>query len=158
MDMLENKKIREKINALDELPKTYHPNMASKWSLIEAGLDGNDNKKIIAWKRIAVAAVLVMMAGSTFVFLNYKEDSRLSEKSPVIKNASTEFTVSKANVLSITKLKPVVKMKEDLQAVKKPERKKTLLATVKEEESIAVIPVKDSIVQPLASENKKNML
>jgi hypothetical protein len=148
MDMLENKKIREKINALDTLPETYHPNMASKWSLLEAGLDGKDNRKIIAWKRIAVAAVLVMIAGSTFVFLNYKkEDSQLSEKSPVIKPGIT-----------LTEQAPVAKVKEDLQAVKKQERKKTFLAPVKEEDKIAVIPVKDSIVQPPASENEKSML
>src|SRR4051812_5730908 len=117
MDMLENKKIRDKINELDTLPEAYHPNMASKWSLLEAGLDGKDNRKIIEWKRIAVAAVLLMMVGSAFVLFNYKETSQLGEKSSVIKNASTQFTLSEANVLSMTELESVQKMKEEAQQI-----------------------------------------
>jgi hypothetical protein len=144
MDMLENKKVRDKINELDTLPEAYHPNMASKWSLLEAGLDGNDNdnRKVIAWKRIAVAAVLLMMVGSAFVLFDYKETSPVSEKSSVIKPA-----------IKLTELQPVHKMKEKAKPVKKVNRKKPLSAPVKpvkEEVRIAVIPVKDSIVQPLA--------
>jgi hypothetical protein len=155
MDMLENKKIRDKINSLDELPENYHPNMASKWSLLEAGLDGNENRKVIAWKHIAVAAVLVMMAGSAFVLLNYQETSQLSEKSTVIKNAST---LSKANVPGRTESQPVQEMKEEPQPVKKVNREKIFLAPVKEEDMIAVIPVKDSIVQPFTPVKETAML
>src|SRR5687767_12588056 len=118
MDMLENKKIREKINALDELPETYHPNIASKWSLLEAGLNGNDNRKIIVWKRISVAAVLVMLAGSTFVLINYKEDSQVSEKSTVIKPGK-----------KLSEQQSITKIKDDLQLVKKLDRKIFLLHT-----------------------------
>lgn len=157
MDMLENKKIREKINALDELPETYHPNMASKWSLLEAGLDGkdNDNRKAIAWKRIAVAAVLLMMAGSAFVLLNYKETSQISERSMVIKNAST--TLNASTPLSMTE-QPIQKVKEESQPIKKSNRKKVLSAPVKEEDKIAIVLLKDSIVQPLAPEKETAML
>jgi hypothetical protein len=161
MDMLENKKIREKINSLDELPESYHPNMASKWSLLEAGLDGNDNKRIIAWKRIAVAAVLLMIAGSAFVLFNYKQTSQLSEKSTVIKNAST---LSEANVpnastsLSMTEQQLVLEIKGNLRPIKKINEKKLLPVPAKEEDRIAVIPVKDSIVQPLAPVKETGML
>jgi hypothetical protein len=162
MDMLENKKIRDKINSLDELPESYHPNMASKWSLLEAGLERNDNdkRKVIAWKRITVAAVLLMMAGSAFVLFNYKETSQLSEKSTVIESAPT---LSEANVpnastsLSMTEQQSVPEMKKDLQGIKKPERKKYLSAPIKEDR-IAVIPIKDSIVQPLAPVKETGML
>jgi hypothetical protein len=153
MDMLENKKIRDKINGLKELPETYHPNMASKWSLLEAGLDGKnkDNRKVIAWKRIAIAAVLVLMAGSAFVLFNYKDASQLSEKSPVIKNAAT---LSEANVLNAS---TSLSMTEP-QPVKKVNGKNPLLTPVKEEDNIAVISVKDSIVQPLAPAKETGML
>jgi hypothetical protein len=160
MDMLENKKIRDKINGLDELPENYHPNMASKWSLLEAGLDGKDkgNRKVIAWKRMAVAAVLVMMAGSAFVLFNYKAASQLSEKSTVVKSASTEFTLSEANVLSMTEPQPVPEMKEEPKPIKKVNEKKPLSSPMKEEDRITVIPVKDSIVQPLAPVKETAML
>jgi hypothetical protein len=151
MDMLENKKIREKINALDTLPETYHPNMASKWSLLEAGLDGKDNRRIIAWKRMAVAAALIMLVGSSFFFFNYnnyKSTSQVSEKLPPVKQR-----------IKLTELQPAQMIKKDLQPVKKHYSKKPMLyAPVKQEEEIAVIPVKDSIVQPIASEKETNML
>jgi hypothetical protein len=69
MEMWEDNIIEQKLNGLDKLPEGYAPNLELKWSVLEAGLEGKSRKKPFAWKRYAIAAMLLMLGGAGFRML-----------------------------------------------------------------------------------------
>lgn len=71
MEMLEDNIVQSKLNSLDTLPEGYTPNLESKWSMLEAGLEGNA-KRTVAWKPIAAAAVVLILGGATLLLQQLK--------------------------------------------------------------------------------------
>lgn len=70
MDRSEDKIISEKIGSVDTLPEGYEPNLESKWSVLETGLNKQQKKGfVISWPRIAAAAVLLLIGGGASLLL-----------------------------------------------------------------------------------------
>lgn len=76
MENLENNIIENKINSLGTLPEGYTPNLDSKWSMLEAGLQGNSRSPFI-WKPFAAAAILLLLGGSILLMQQIKQKSLL---------------------------------------------------------------------------------
>jgi hypothetical protein len=72
MEILEDKIVRNKLGGMDTLPEGYAPNLESKWSMLEAGLNGNSRKTVFAWKPYAVAAMLLILGGAALILMRPK--------------------------------------------------------------------------------------
>jgi hypothetical protein len=63
MQRPEDNIIREKLEELQELPGNYTPNLASKWSVLEAALEDKPKRRMWAgWKWAAAAAFLGLLS------------------------------------------------------------------------------------------------
>lgn len=65
---MENK-LKAKLDALDDLPEDYHPNLNSKFGLIQQSLQPKkqQRKAVAFWSSIAVAASLLLIGGLLFI-------------------------------------------------------------------------------------------
>jgi hypothetical protein len=72
MEMWEDNIIKTKLEGMDTLPEGYAPNLESKWSMLEAGLDGNRKQKGFVWKPYAAAAMLLMLGGPAILLMRPK--------------------------------------------------------------------------------------
>lgn len=77
MEMLEDNIVQNKLNSLDTLPEGYTPNLESKWSMLEAGLEAN-TKTVITWKPIAAAALLLLLGGATLLLQQIKPQPKVT--------------------------------------------------------------------------------
>ncbi|MES2558144.1 MAG: hypothetical protein V4590_00270 [Bacteroidota bacterium] len=75
METLEDNIVQHKLSSLDTLPEGYTPNLESKWSMLEAGFDGN-KKRIVAWKPIAAAALLLFLGGAALLLQQIKPQAK----------------------------------------------------------------------------------
>lgn len=68
MKPLENK-LKAKLDALDDLPEDYHPNLNSKFGLIQQSLQPKkqQRKAVAYWSSVAVAASLLLIGGLLFI-------------------------------------------------------------------------------------------
>lgn len=121
MEILEDNIIQNKLNSLDTLPESYTPNLDSKWSMLEAGLEGN-KKTIATWKPIAAAALLLLLGGATLLLQQIKpravvtsdnvKPERLSNTITPIASAptlnQTETVTKPAHIHSAVKQTPTV--------------------------------------------------
>lgn len=66
---MDNRTIAAKLDELDTLPAGYAPNLESKWSVLEASLEGKKSgrKTFLVWARIA--AILLICLSVTWLFL-----------------------------------------------------------------------------------------
>ena len=131
--------IKEKVNVLRELPDNYHPDLESKWQLLEAGLV---ERKQSFWKLGIVASlVLVALTGWISHSIFFKETK-----------SSTLNTQIHSNKLAKTKdyLKPVLSIYSE-QNHKHRKHKPVI-----ESKLITTMPtiVKDSNIELITNQSK----
>jgi len=82
MKPLENK-LKAKLDALDDLPEDYHPNLNSKFGLIQQSLQPKkqQRKAIVYWSSVAVAASLLLIGGLLFIRPAIKKKVPLADAS-----------------------------------------------------------------------------
>ena len=80
MENWENKLIADKLNSLEELPEGYSPNMASKWEIIQSGLQQKRKRVHVAWWIAFVLALLTGLAIWIDAFEKQPADQALTPK------------------------------------------------------------------------------
>ncbi len=124
------------------------PGMEKVWARVEEKLDKKEDKKIIAlWKKIAVAASLLLFASLGYQFLRSDKEIITNENPIVIENKDT---IQNDSPLKIEKTKEEVAVSTDVEAVKKsnkePISNETILKNSIKKEQVASV-FKDSLMK-----------
>lgn len=153
MEKQQDKVIRDRLNALDTLPEGYMPNLASKWSVLEAGLENKRKKPVIIWKYVAAAAMLLMIGGASLLLIRPAKpvadkvsDTNKTIVAPGISDNKTPQSIAttavkKEIIRSQKKHRPAVKKAEQPQlvAIASVDTNNTI---TQPQEPLAVVPVK----------------
>jgi hypothetical protein len=154
MESLENKIIQDKINTLDSLPAGYQTSLAGKWELIEASLEGKQNKRPL-WYWSSAAAILII-AGIFWLNLRPEQPRNMAQQ--------TQKTTGKPAVTHTEKLytKTLVEKKKNHRPKPKAVSKKQFIAPVADNTTPVMVVSTDSVVQitntqkkPLVAEVRK---
>lgn len=115
MEILEDNIVQHKLNRLDTLPEGYTPNLDSKWSMLEAGLEGN-KKTASAWKPMAAAALVLLLGGGILLLQQIKQRQPL----PTVAHSTPNIIIRKPLVdkTGIAPIQPTITVAK--QTLSKP--------------------------------------
>ena len=120
-------------------PKDF-PGMEKVWSRLEDKLDRKEDKKSIAlWKKIAVAASLLLVISLGYQFLKTDKTAIIQTSNKVVVNETVKETIDNS---SLEKNKAVVAA--DSQLVPKEEAAKILEKQIKQQEPVAIHEIASS--------------
>lgn len=118
--------------AADNAETKDFPGMEKIWSRVEEKLDRKEDRKTISlWKKIAVAASLLLVVSLGYQFL--KTDKKVIIETPVVVNETAKETIENS---AAEKKNAVVS--SDSQLVTKEEAVKILDKQIKQQEKVAV--------------------
>ncbi|MES2689477.1 MAG: hypothetical protein V4658_03690 [Bacteroidota bacterium] len=139
METVENKNIRQKINAVTDLPVGYTPNLESKWDLLEAGFNKKENKAVGFYIRYisGIAAALLLIGGAgLYIIKNNKPVARQ------VQQASAHNEPAVIPVIPAGEKKTAKKRKETNRIYKETHPVKTEFVIHE------ITPLSDSVDQP----------
>ncbi|KRB57683.1 hypothetical protein [Flavobacterium sp. Root186] len=120
-------------------PKDF-PGMEKVWSRLEDKLDRKEDKKSIAlWKKIAVAASLLLVISLGYQFLKTDKTTIIQTPDKVVVNETEKETINNS---ALEKNKAVVTA--DSQLVPKEEAAKILEKQIKQQERVAIQEIASS--------------
>lgn len=138
MEKLQDKVIRDRLNALDTLPEGYTPNLASKWSVLEAGMENKRKKPVVIWKYVAAAAMLLMVGGASLLLIRPAK--------PVAKTSDANKTIGAPVISDHKPSQPIaiIEVKKETNSLQKVRK----LAAQKPEEPqpVAVVAIDTTII------------
>lgn len=133
-------------------PKDF-PGMEKVWSRLEDKLDRKEDKKSIAlWKKIAVAASLLLVISLGYQFLKTDKTAIIQTPDKVVVNETEKETINNS---ALEKNKAVVAA--DSQLVSKEEAAKILEKQIQQQQKVAIheviaSPNIDAVSMPIADE------
>jgi|GEM_PF-3296821 len=83
MERWENNIIADKLNSLQDLPDGYAPNIASKWELIQAGLDGKKKRSKRGWFAGVSILALLIVCGTIY----FSKPAEPIRQTPIVENS-----------------------------------------------------------------------
>jgi hypothetical protein len=125
MEKKENKRIADKINSLDSLPKGYEPNLDAKWDLLQAAVEKKEKPFLLLTKNrwLQVAACLILCLVGSILWIN-KPGPKNADGMHAIKIIKPE--VSEVTIPSV-KENSLKKSTEDIiPTVAWPKKKRTI--------------------------------
>lgn len=132
---------------MDTLPEGYAPSLESKWSMLEAGLNGSRRRTGFAWKPFAAAAMLLMLGGAGLILM--QPETKTAADIPAQHLPATLRQESKTQQHIITA--PIVKHLPKTVAIKKSPvlRKDDTVFATKDSDTIqpVILPEDKSVVQ-----------
>jgi hypothetical protein len=133
MQHLENNKIAESLHSLEAFPEGYQPNLEAKWQILEAGLPSE--AKIFSWKRLMVAAILLLLAGACIFVYTNSNQTKPEIASAIIKQPETVFPVNTEPVEIVIEAPKATAKKRNM----KPEVVKPAKNNIKQEQVLVTI-------------------
>lgn len=128
MENSDNRSIAAKLEELDTLPAGYQPNLDSKWTLLEASLEGQNKTKraIVLWTR--AAAVLIIFTLAILLLMPHAQPKQM-----------TIARVKPAEPLQPAKPEPAMGITQKKAALKRPAHNTSLFQTPPENAEAPVV-------------------
>ncbi|MES2780358.1 MAG: hypothetical protein V4651_10725 [Bacteroidota bacterium] len=142
MELLENNIVQKKLNSLDTLPDGYTPNLESKWSMLEAGLEGN-KKTASPWKPIYAAALILFLGGAALLLQQIKQRHVITADHVHVQPAIPSHKISPKVTTPI--LHPITTVVKDTET--KPAVKQSKLVVTIPETPTTIWKVSEEIVE-----------
>lgn len=118
MEAWENKLIADKLNSLQDLPEGYAPNIASKWEIIQSGLQSNRRRIHAGWW---IAFCFILITGLMIWIFSEKEPTHQVTNITEQNQTVPAPTIRTQPLVQPTKTPPTLKEKERKEMAKTQE-------------------------------------